>query len=155
MSGTSNDTAIWHLDAGGWEPSTASKAEVPNAGERNLQPHGCYGTFQPVEVIVPHNLFQEFLSLKNDLQLSSGPAGAVDNNSQVKTIKGVCLNGGKSGEIAFQTQENRKIRPSVGCGENSVPSTVVRGYDLCQPGGHLGNVGLEALLSFPLPRAIY
>jgi hypothetical protein len=29
--------------------------------------------------------------------------------------------------MAFQTQENRKIRPSVGCGENSVPSTVVRG----------------------------
>jgi hypothetical protein len=31
--------------------------------------------------------------------------------------------------MAFRTQENRKIRPSVGCGENSVPSTVVRGYD--------------------------
>ena len=36
---------------------------------------------------------------------------------------------------------NRKIRPSVGCGENSVLSTVVRGYDLCKPGGHLGIVG--------------
>ncbi len=34
-----------------------------------------------------------------------------------------------------------KIMPSVGCGENSVPSTVVRGYDLRKPGGHLGNVG--------------
>jgi hypothetical protein len=31
---------------------------------RLRQPHGCYGTFQPAEVIVPHNLFQEFLSLK-------------------------------------------------------------------------------------------
>ncbi|MCH8239878.1 MAG: hypothetical protein IIB62_07475 [Proteobacteria bacterium] len=35
----------------------------------------------------------------------------------------------------------RTIRPSVGCGENSVPLTVVRGYDLCKPGGDLGNDG--------------
>ncbi len=35
-----------------------------------------------------------------------------------------------------------KIRSSVGCGENSVPSTVVRGYELRKPGGYLGNVGL-------------
>ena len=34
-----------------------------------------------------------------------------------------------------------KIRPSDGCKEDTVPSTVVRGYDLCKPGGHLGNVG--------------
>ena len=34
-----------------------------------------------------------------------------------------------------------KIRPSAGCGENSVPSTVVGGYDLRKPGGYLGNVG--------------
>ena len=34
-----------------------------------------------------------------------------------------------------------KIRPSDGCKGNTVPSTVVRGYDLRKPGGHLGNVG--------------
>ena len=34
-----------------------------------------------------------------------------------------------------------KIRPSDGCKGDTVPSTVVRGYDLCKPGGHLGNVG--------------
>ena len=37
-----------------------------------------------------------------------------------------------------------KIRPSDGCKGDTVPSTVVRGYDLCKPGGHLGNVGLTA-----------
>jgi hypothetical protein len=30
------------------------------------------------------------------------------------------LNGGESEKMAFRTQENRKIRPSVGCRENSV-----------------------------------
>ena len=34
-----------------------------------------------------------------------------------------------------------KIRPSDGCKGNTVPSTVVRGYDLRKPGGDLGNVG--------------
>ena len=34
-----------------------------------------------------------------------------------------------------------KIRPSDGCKGNTVPSTVVRGYGLRKPGGHLGNVG--------------
>ena len=38
-----------------------------------------------------------------------------------------------------------KIRPSDGCKGNTVPSTVVRGYDLCKPGGHLGNVGSDRL----------
>lgn len=36
-----------------------------------------------------------------------------------------------------------KIRPSVGCKGNTVPSTVARGYDFRKPGGHLGNVGQE------------
>ena len=39
------------------------------------------------------------------------------------------------------TMANRKIRPSVGCGENSVPSTVVGEYGFRKLGGHLGNVG--------------
>ena len=33
------------------------------------------------------------------------------------------------------------LSPSDGCGEHSVPSTVVRGYDRCKPGGYLGNIG--------------
>ena len=40
-----------------------------------------------------------------------------------------------------------EIRPSDGRGENSVPSTVVRGYDPRKPGGHLGNVGSNPLNS--------
>ena len=38
-----------------------------------------------------------------------------------------------------------KIRPSDGCKEDTAPSAVVRGYDLCKPGGHLGNVGLTEI----------
>ncbi len=53
----------------------------------------------------------------------------------------VRLNDGKYGQMTFRTQENRKIRPSVGCGDKSVPSTVVRRYDLRKSGGHLGKVG--------------
>ncbi len=34
-----------------------------------------------------------------------------------------------------------KLRPSDGCKETTVPSTVIRGYDLRKLGGHLGNVG--------------
>ena len=33
------------------------------------------------------------------------------------------------------------IRSSDGCGETSVPSTMVRGYDFYRPGGYLGNPG--------------
>ena len=40
-----------------------------------------------------------------------------------------------------------KIRPSDGCKGDTVPSTVVRGYDLCKPGGHLGNVGSNEIRS--------
>ena len=36
-----------------------------------------------------------------------------------------------------------KFRPSDGRKGNTVPSTVVRRYDLRKPGGHLGNVGLN------------
>ena len=34
-----------------------------------------------------------------------------------------------------------EIGPSDGCKGDMVPSTVVGGYDLRKPGGHLGNVG--------------
>ncbi len=40
------------------------------------------------------------------------------------------------------------IRPSDGCKGDAVPSTVVRGYDLRKPGGHLGNVGLNVSIGF-------
>ena len=42
-----------------------------------------------------------------------------------------------------------KIRPSDGCKGNTVTSTVVRGYDLRKPGGHLGNVGSTCRLIEP------
>ena len=58
----------------------------------------------------------------------------------------VRLNDGKYGQMTCRTQENRKIRPSVGCGDKSVPSTVVRRYDFRKLGGHLGNVGLVRML---------
>ena len=48
-----------------------------------------------------------------------------------------------------------KIRPSDGCKGNTVPSTVVRGYDLRKPGGHLGNVGLSTKLQGKLLKALY
>ena len=37
-----------------------------------------------------------------------------------------------------------KIGPSDGCKGDTVPSTVVRGYNLRKPGGQLENVGLYA-----------
>ncbi len=36
-----------------------------------------------------------------------------------------------------------KNQASDGCKGDTVPSTVVRGYDLRKPGGHLGNVGIN------------
>ncbi len=36
-----------------------------------------------------------------------------------------------------------KFGPSDGRGRDTVPSTVVRGYDLRKLGGHLGNVGSQ------------
>ena len=106
--------------------------------------HGRYVTLQLAEVAVPKNLFQKFLSLIDDLRRRPAPAVAGKIEGQVKSTGGVCLDDGKYGQMTFRTQENRKIRPSIGCGENSVPSTVVRGYYLRNPGGHLGNVGLAS-----------
>ena len=80
---------------------------------------------------------------------------------KVKMTGEVRLDDGKYGQIAFRTQENRKIRSSDGCGVNSVPSTMVRGYDFHELGGYLGNIGLfrlrrktsnGALESFPMVR---
>ena len=38
-------------------------------------------------------------------------------------------------------RKTNKVRPSDGCKGDTVPSTVVRGYDLRKLGGYLGNVG--------------
>ncbi len=42
-------------------------------------------------------------------------------------VLGVALDDGQCGQMAFRTQEKRKIRSSDGSGENSVRSTMVRG----------------------------
>jgi hypothetical protein len=44
-------------------------------------------------------------------------------------------------EVAAPRALFRKFGPSVGCGAEGVSSTVVWGYDLRKPGGHLGNSG--------------
>ncbi len=106
--------------------------------------HGRYVTLQLAEVAVPRNLFQKILSLIDDLRRRPAPAVAGKIEGQVKSTGGVCLDDGKFGQMTFRTQENRQIRPSIGCGEYSVPSTVGRGYYLRKPGGHLGNVGLAS-----------
>ncbi len=51
----------------------------------------------------------------------------------------------KPGKWASNRGLISKIRPSDGCKGDTVPSTVVRGYDLRKPGGHLGNVGVMEL----------
>ncbi len=83
--------------------------------------HGRYVTFQLAEVTAPRNLFRKILSLIDDLRRRPAPAVAGKIEGQVKLTGGVCLDDGKYGQMISRTQENRKIRPSVGRGENSVP----------------------------------
>ena len=45
--------------------------------------------------------------------------------------------------MAFRPQETENIRSSDACGEHSVPSTRLRGYDFHKPGGCLGNIGVD------------
>jgi len=74
--------------------------------------HGRYVTFQLAEVAVPREVFRKILSLIDDLRPRPAPAQAGDIAGQVKTTGGVCLNGGKSGRMAFQTRadlQNRAI----------------------------------------------
>ncbi len=54
----------------------------------------------------------------------------------------VRLDDGKYGQTAFRTQENRKIRPSVGLGRDAVLLAVERWNDFPEFGGYPGNVGL-------------
>jgi hypothetical protein len=60
----------------------------------------------------------------------------------------VHLDDGKYVQVATRAQENRGIRSSDGCGETSVPSTMVRGYDFHRLGGYLGNPGLSGISDF-------
>ncbi len=87
-------------------------------------------------------------ALKNNQTFATGTKQAILDTTELQTdcrldpalgvpcirfLRSLPQNDGKYGHVAFRThvvfrtQENRKIRPSVGCGENSVPSTVVRG----------------------------
>ncbi len=61
----------------------------------------------------------------------------------MKTTGGVCLNGGESGQMAFKPRADLQNQAIGWLQRDTVPSTVVRGYDLRKPGGHLGNVGLN------------
>ncbi len=73
----------------------------------------------------------------------SRPAGLLNSPDRTGRQEGAkCLDAGQFGQMAFQTQENRKIRPSVGCVKNNFLLTVVIWYDLRRPGCHLGNVVL-------------
>jgi hypothetical protein len=53
----------------------------------------------------------------------------------------VRLDDGKYGKWLSGHSKTETIRSSDGCGETSVPSTMVRGYDFHTPGGYLGNPG--------------
>jgi len=82
---------FWHLDAFGWEPSTASKPDsrvdqedgplvadqvagkLMNIFAKALS-HGRYATFQLAEVAVPRDLFLQILTLIDDLRRKPVPA---------------------------------------------------------------------------------
>ncbi len=68
--------------------------------------HGRYDTFRLAEVAVPRELFRKILSLFDDLRSRPAPAQAGEIDGQVKTTGGVCLNGEKSAQMAFQTRTN-------------------------------------------------
>ncbi len=65
----------------------------------------------------------------------------------------------KLGKWASNRELISNIRPSDGCKGDTVPSTVVRGYDLCKPGGQLGNVGRDAtgfaLMAIIVPCSLF
>jgi hypothetical protein len=53
-----------------------------------------------------------------------------------------------SWQVAFRTQEDRKIRPPDGYGDRLLPSNTVREYNSHRLEGHLGNVGKKAFIMF-------
>ncbi len=72
--------------------------------------HGRYVTFQLAEVVVPRELFRKILSLIDDLPPRPAPAWAGGIDGEEKATGGVCLNGGKSGQMAFQTRADLQIQ---------------------------------------------
>ncbi len=54
---------------------------------------------------------------------------------------GVCLNGGKSGQMAFRTRADLQNQALGWLRKDGVPLAVGRWYGFCNPGSHLGNVG--------------
>ena len=66
--------------------------------------HGRYVTFQLAEVAVPRELFRKILSLIDEVRRRPAPGQAGEIDGQVKTTGGVCLNDGKSGQMAFLTR---------------------------------------------------
>jgi hypothetical protein len=73
--------------------------------------HGRYVTFQLAEVAVPRELFRKILTLIDDLGRRPAPAQAGEIDGRAKTTQGVCLNGGSSGQMAFQAMTDLQKRP--------------------------------------------
>ena len=64
--------------------------------------HGRSVTFQLAEVAVPRSLFQNILSLIDDLRRRPVPASAEGLDGEVKSVGEVRLDGGKYGKMAFR-----------------------------------------------------
>ncbi len=90
---------------------------------------------------MPRNLFRKILSLIDDLRPRPAPAlvGDIDGTSK-RQARCVYMTR-KLTESPSKRRPISKIRPSDDCGENSVRSTMVRGYDFHKPKGYLRNVG--------------
>jgi hypothetical protein len=64
-------------------------------------------------------------------------------DGQEKKTGGVCLNGGKSGQMAFQSRADLQNRAIGWLRKDRVPLAVDQWYDFHEFGCHLGNVGLR------------
>ncbi len=96
---------------GRWSLTTL-REKLVNIGAKVVR-HGRYVTFQLAVVAVPTELFRNILSLIDDLRLRSAPAKAEEIHGEEKATGEVCLNGGKSRQIACQTRadlQNQVIR---------------------------------------------
>jgi hypothetical protein len=107
--------------------------------------HGWCVIFQLAEVEAPRDLFRKILRLIDYLRPRPARRRPGKSTAQVKTTGGVCLNGGKSGQLAFQTRVCSKIRPSDGCGKDAILLAVERWYDFVSGGdklkGQMRNLG--------------
>ena len=92
-----NEVAHWSL--------TALRERLAKIGVKVVG-HGRYAMSQLTDVAVSRDLFRKILSLIDDLRPRSASVLAGGIDGQVKTAGGVCLNGGKSGQMAFRTRAN-------------------------------------------------